>query len=84
MSGNATIVREGFDTPRFTGSYYLQEPGSPHIERVSNDDASWIEEYQTENFIPKPDLGWARPGQIDKMAATRVAMRFRRRRAARE
>jgi len=78
-------VKRGFNTPTETGSFWVRGPGERSVERVSNEDSSWIEEYQTANFREPSDLGWKRPARsAEKLAATRVAMRFRSRRAARE
>ena len=82
---NPQEVKRGFDTPTETGTFWVRGPGEKAVERVSNMDDSWIEEYQTANFREPSDLGWDRPARgADKREATRVAMRYRSRRAARE
>jgi hypothetical protein len=76
-------VKRGFDTPTETGNFWVRGPGERAVERVSNMDSSWIREYESANFREPSDLGWKRPAHVAEEQATRVAMRFRSRRAAR-
>jgi hypothetical protein len=81
----STVKRTRFTTPTSTGAFNVAvpTPSGFAVERRTNMNDAWIEEYQTENFHPTGDLGWRRPmAVLHYEAAARVAMRYRSRRAA--
>jgi len=82
----AKVIETEHTAPRITGEFNVAVPvpGGFRIERRSNMDDSWIEDYDPERWgvigpagiIHVPDLG------LRREAAARVAMRYRSRRAA--